>query len=427
MDTSPSPLNITTHAPISGGNMAGYDEDQARVDYPQTIDYDWESIDLSGFETFCAIPDPEYIDDLRISSSPLPVFMELGPEWTCGETATTEHAEIKHQGLRDTWYSKADDPDRGFSLSAGPVGVEPSAWYPTPPRSLSPPSAISPADTFGPERQLPPLACSSTWTSYPGVVNVPSPLTYNPYRTLMFHGVATSSTFGSSSKKTEQPQSGKVPRLHDKRPSPRRRVNPYPAFRYLHPRLSNTDVLHDSTGTHLYVPVKTVKVASCLAPIYDQNIDPAKTFFGLQRVGLSPDVLHPCPHPNCSSAFRIDDFPLHYVTEHSHWSYASCQKGSCPSFYKPHDPNGEHGPLCRRQIICIHGKDLKLLDRENVKDHILAKHLKPKHIECPHCSSALANLETLAGHLQICDKLDWARRQPKKDGRRERKTAKRDL
>ncbi|KAK0209935.1 hypothetical protein IW262DRAFT_499533 [Armillaria fumosa] len=239
MDASPSSLNPATHAPISGGNMAENYEEQAgcpSVVYSQLIDYDWESIDLSSFESFCAqvlgceeslphqrsrsIPDPDCFimdDDLQISSSPLPSFIELGPEWTCRETAATAspdpsnegdncptttltHAVVEDQCPGGNRNAKLDNPDRCLSLSVPPLQVEPSAWYPTPRRSLPPPSAISPADTYAPARQLSPLAGSSTSTSYPGVFNVPSPLTHNPYRALTFHGVETPSTLSSSSK-----------------------------------------------------------------------------------------------------------------------------------------------------------------------------------------------------------------------------------
>ncbi|PBK85928.1 hypothetical protein ARMGADRAFT_1086971 [Armillaria gallica] len=58
MDASPSPLTLPTRAPISGGSMAAKDEEQAgcpsRVAYSQPMDYDWEGVDWSGFESFCA-------------------------------------------------------------------------------------------------------------------------------------------------------------------------------------------------------------------------------------------------------------------------------------------------------------------------------------------------------------------------------------
>ncbi|SJL17986.1 uncharacterized protein ARMOST_21557 [Armillaria ostoyae] len=446
MDASPSPLTLTTRTPISGGSMAAKDEEQAgRVAYSQPMDNNWEGIDWSGFESFCAcvlareeflpdqgshrctirvphprslfsrvlsIQDPDCFimdEELKISESPLPEFIELGPEWGCGATEPTassdpsdevdlfpeavpRNAIVKDECIGGTWHCQIDDPDRSLSLSTPTLPVDPSTSYPTPPRSLSPPPSISLVHTYVPARQPTAVADSSTWTSYSESSNVPSPLARNPYRALMFKDVETPSTWGSSSKKNIQPQGGKVPQLDDNRSSPWRRANPYPAMYCLQPgRLSNTQILNDpaflkaisktciqklTAGTYIYVPIKTAKVAKRIAPLYDQNLDFAKTFFGLQRVAPPPDALHPCPYPSCLAALPIEDFPEHYDSDHSHWSYSECQKGSCPSFYRPHDPNGKHGASCRRQIVCMHGKTRVSLTRENVMKHILVKHLK---------------------------------------------------
>ncbi|KAK0226890.1 hypothetical protein EDD85DRAFT_1027359 [Armillaria nabsnona] len=351
MDASPSPLTLTTGAPISGGSMAEYHEEQAgcpSVAYSQPMDHDGEGVDWSGFESFCArvlareglfsdqrsysFKDPECFvmdEELQISHSPLPAFIELGPEWGCGETAATasfdpkyepiilpqvipRNAVVKNECIGVTMHSQIDAPNRSLFLSSPALRIEPSASYTTPPRSVSPPSAISLANTSVSAWQPTAIAGSSTWTSYSESSNVPSPLARNPYRALLFKDVETPSTWGASSKKNRQPQGGKVPQLHDNRP---RRANPYPAMHCLEPgRLSNTHILNDpaflkaisetciqklTAGTHIYVPIRIAKVAKCIAPLYDQNLDFAKTFFGLQRVAPAPDALHPCPYPSC--------------------------------------------------------------------------------------------------------------------------------
>ncbi|KAK0471815.1 hypothetical protein IW261DRAFT_1511045 [Armillaria novae-zelandiae] len=437
MDATRSSLNLATHAPISGGSMSEHNEEPARarrgsVAYSQQIDYDWDSIDLSAFESFCAqvlgceeplsdqrthsISDQEYFimdDELQISDSPLPYFTELGPEWQCGATAaaasdtsnegeslpktvlTNGHSVVNNQCLGATWNSKFDDTDR-CRPSTLPLQPEPSTFYPTPPRSSSPPSTVNPAHAYAPAWQPSSVAGSSNGTSYPEAPHVSSTLAQNPYRALTFQDISTPSSFGSSS--TEQ----------------RIRVNPYPGMSCFVPTsfnfrmsLSGTCIQKLTAGTHLYVPMNTTKVAN-LAPIYDENLAPATTFFGLQRVAPPPDALH------------NRGLPEHFHTHHSQWNNSVCCESSCPRFYMPHDPNSTHGPLCRRQIICMHGDIPTFLNREKVKDHMLAKHLKLKHIECPHCPSVLANVETMGTHLRICDGLNWARREPKVDRRSER-------
>ncbi|SJL16861.1 uncharacterized protein ARMOST_20391 [Armillaria ostoyae] len=403
MDASPSPLTLTTRAPISGGSIAAKDEEQAGVAYSQPMVYGWDGIDWSDFESFCirvlareeSLPDqgsqsyticvphlcslfsrvlsfqhPECFamdEELQISDSPLPAFIELGPEWGSSDPsdevdllpeAIPRNTVVKDECIGGTWHSKIDDPDRYLSLSTSTLQVELSTSYPTPPRSLSPPLSISPVHTYVPARQPTAVAGSSTWASYSEASNVPSPLARNPYRALMFKDVETPSTWGSSSKNNRQRQGGKAPQLDSSRSSPWRRANPYPAMYCLQPeRLSNTQILNNpeflkaisktcirklAAGTHIYVPIKTAKVAKKIAPLYDQNFDFAKTFFGLQRVAPPPDALHPCPYPSCLAALSIEDFLEHYDADHSHWSYSACQKGSCPSFYRPHDPNGKH-------------------------------------------------------------------------------------
>ncbi|KAK0467374.1 hypothetical protein IW261DRAFT_1518856, partial [Armillaria novae-zelandiae] len=471
MDATRSSLNLATHAPISGGSMSEHNEEPARcpsVAYSQQIDYDWDSIDLSAFESFCAqvlgceeplsdqrthsISDQEYFimdDELQISDSPLPYFTELGPEWQCGATAaaasdtsnegeslpktvlTNGHSVVNNQCLGATWNSKFDDTDR-CRPSTLPLQPEPSTFYPTPPRSSSPPSTVNPAHAYAPAWQPSSVAGSSNGTSYPEAPHVSSTLAQNPYRALTLQDISTPSSFGSSSTEQRIPQSGKVPR-HDGIPP--RRVNPYPGMSCFVPtRFSNDELLNNfnfrmslsgtciqklTAGTHLYVPMNTTKVAN-LAPIYDENLAPATTFFGLQRVAPPPDALHVCPHTHCFAALRIEDFSEHFHTHHSQWNNSVCCESSCPRFYMPHNPNSTHGPLCRRQIICMHGDIPTFLNREKVKDHMLAKHLKLKHIECPHCPSVLANVETMGTHLRICDGLNWARREPKVDRRSER-------
>ncbi|KAK0432932.1 hypothetical protein EV421DRAFT_1846813, partial [Armillaria borealis] len=280
------------------------------------MDNNWEGIDWSGFESFCArmlareesLPDqgsqsfqhPECFamdEELKISESPLPEFIELGPEWGCGATEPTasdpsdevdlfpeavpRNAVVKDECIGGTWHCQIDDPDRSLSLSTPTLPVDPSTSYPTPPRSLSPPPSISLVHTYVPARQPTAVAGSSTWTSYSESSNVPSPLVRNPYRALMFKDVETPSTWGSSPKKNRHPW---------------RHTSPYPAMYCLQPgRLSNTQILNDPTfikaisetciqkltaGTHIYVPIKTAKVAKRIAPLYDQNLDFAKTFFG---------------------------------------------------------------------------------------------------------------------------------------------------
>ncbi|KAK0431839.1 hypothetical protein EV421DRAFT_1851874 [Armillaria borealis] len=412
--------------------------------------YDWDGLDWSDFESFCirvlvreeSLPDqgsqsfqhPECFamdEELQISDSLLPAFIELGPEWGCREMAATasdpldevdllpeaipRNTVVKDECIGGTWHSQIDGPDRSLSLSTSPLQVELSTSYPTPPRSLSPPPSISLVHTYVPARQPTAVAGSSTCASYSEASNVPLPLARNPYRALMFKDIETPSTWGSSSKNNRQRQGGKVPQLDSSRS---RCANPYPAMYCLQQeRLSNTQILNDpeflkaisktcirklTAGTHIYVPIKTAKVAKKIAPFYDQNFDFAKTFFG------------------CLAALPIEDFPEHYDTDHSHWSYSACQKGSCPSFYKPHDLNGKHGASCRRQIVCMHGKTRVFLTRENVMNHILVKHLKFEYIDCPHCPSVLINMDTMMGHLQTCDGLNWARR----DAKRDRSTAK---
>ncbi|PBK80079.1 hypothetical protein ARMGADRAFT_1092550 [Armillaria gallica] len=464
--------------------MAAKDEEQAgcpSVAYSQPMDYDWEGVDWSGFETFCArilglevslpdqrshrftirfphkrslfsrvlsIQDPNCFimdEELKTSESPLPEFIELGPEWGSGATEVTASSDPKHESiilpeaiprnavvkddcLGATMHSQIDAPDRSFSLRTSTLPVDPS--YPTPPRSVSPPSAISLANTSVSAREPTTIAGSSTWTSYSEASNVPSPLARNPYRALLFKDVETPSTWGASSKKNRQPQGGKVPQLHpletgqslpSKVLSGTGEALEHSNLERFVKAISKTCIQKLTAGTHIYMPIKTAKVANCIAPLYDQNLDFAKTFFGLQRVAPPPDALHPCPYTNCVAALQIEDFPDHYGTEHSHWSYSACHKGSCPSFYRPHDPNGKHGASCRKQIICMHGKSRVLLTRENVMQHVLVKHLKFEYIDCPHCPSVLVNMETMAGHLQTCDELDWARR----DAKRHRSTAKR--
>ncbi|PBK64280.1 hypothetical protein ARMSODRAFT_979120 [Armillaria solidipes] len=452
MDASPSPLIRTTRAPISGGSIAAKDEEQAgcpSVAYSQPMVYDWDGIDWSDFKSSFirvlareeSLPDqgsqsfqhPECFamdEELQISDSPLPAFIELGPEWGSSDPsdevdllpeAVPRNMVVKDECIGGTWHSQIDDPDRSLSLSTSTLQVELSTSYPTPPRSLSPPPSISLVHTYVPARQPTAVAGSSTWASYSGASNVPLPLARNPYRALMFKDVETPSTWGSSSKNNRQRQGGKAPQLDSSRSSSWRHANPYPAMYCLQPEgLSNTQILNDAAGTHIYVPIKTAKVAKKIAPLYDQNFDFAKTFFGLQRVAPPPDALHPCPYPSCLAALPIEDFPEHYDTDHSHWSYSACQKGSCPSFYRPHDPDGKHGASCRRQIVCMHGKTRVFLTRENVMKHILVKHLKFEYIDCPHCPSVLINMDTMMGHLQTCDGLNWARR----DAKRDRSTAK---
>ncbi|PBK62022.1 hypothetical protein ARMSODRAFT_1025156 [Armillaria solidipes] len=467
MDASPSPLSLTTRTPISGGSMVAKDEEQAcRVAHSQPMDYDWDGIDWSDFESFCtrilgleeslpdrrshSIQDPDCFimdEELKISESPLPKFIELGPEWGCGATEPTASSDlsdeadilpetiptntvVKDEFLGATMNSKINDPDRFLSPSTPILQVQPSALYPTPPRSVSPPSAISLANISVSARQPTAIAGSSTWTSYSEASNVPSPLARNPYRALLFKDVETPSTWGASSKKNRQPQGGKVTRRND---NESRRMNPYPTtYMYSLPtkKVSNAEILNNpeflnqiversieklAAGTHIYVAVGTEKVKKDIAPLYEFNFNFATAFFGLQRIAPPPDALHLCPYKTCLAALPIDDFPEHYDTEHSQWSYSACHKGSCPSFYQPHDPNGKHGSLCRRQIVCVHEKDRVFLTRENVIPHILEKHLKLDGIECPHCPAVLKQMETMTGHLKTCPKLKWARPDSKKN------------
>ncbi|KAK0190203.1 hypothetical protein F5146DRAFT_1201921 [Armillaria mellea] len=439
MDAAHFPSTLTTRAPIASGSMA-HDEEQAgwpssfnRVVYPPEMDNN-NDVEWTGFLNFFAVeyPDCFVLDEsLPISDSPLPSYIELGPEWGTGETpalASSDPPEERHTlsiprntVVRDeytsgTWNSPMDHPDLCLSPSTPPVQVNPSDLYPTP-RSLSPPSRNSSGNNYTIPQQSKAVAGPSTWKLYQTAPNIaPTPLPQDAYNSVTFGTVATPSSWDSAPKKKRRPRSGHIVELNNKLSRPSRRAEPYTESHCPQPATpTNTQILKDAAGTHTYMPIKPVTVATRLAPLYDETIDSATTFFGLQRVSPPPDALHRCPHTGCSANLRIEDFPAHYEDEHSDWDDSACQKGHCPSFDKPHNTNGAHGASCRKQIVCHHRTHRMLLDREAVKEHVLGKHLKLSHIECPHCSSVLISMDTMAGHLQTCRQLGEARRTSKKD------------
>ncbi len=142
--------------------------------------------------------------------------LSLGATYTspCILRLTALHnrnAVIKDECIGATMHSQIDAPDRSLSLSTPTLQVDPSTFYPTPPRSVSPLSAIGLAHSSVSARQPTAVAGSSTWSSYSEASNVPSPLARNPYRALLFKDVETPTTWGSSSKKNRQCVASVIP------------------------------------------------------------------------------------------------------------------------------------------------------------------------------------------------------------------------
>ncbi|KAK0432952.1 hypothetical protein EV421DRAFT_1741944 [Armillaria borealis] len=293
--------------------------------------------------------------------------------------------------------SKINDPDHFLSPSMPILQVQPSASYPTPPWSVLPPSAISLVNISILAWQPTAIAGSSTWTSYSEASNVPSPLARNLYHALLFKDVETPSTWCASSKKNKQ-WGRKVMWRNDNESSlPMKKVSNAEILN--NPEFLNQIIERSieklATRTHIYIAVGTEKVKKDIAPLYKFNFNFATAFFRLQHITPPPDALHLCPYKTCLAALPINDFPEHYDMEHSQWSYLACHKGSCLSFYQPHDSNRKHGSLCCRQIVCVHEKDHVFLTQENDIPQILENHLKLYSIECPHCPAMLKQMETM--------------------------------
>ncbi|KAK0201325.1 hypothetical protein DFS33DRAFT_1359040 [Desarmillaria ectypa] len=165
-----------------------------------------------------------------------------------------------------------------------------------------------------------------------------------------------------------------------------------------------------ASGTHIYRPLNAAK----LAPLYIDTLNPATTFFGLQRVPTHLHAFHLCPVKDCSASLQIDDFAAHYQARHF---FMTCRKSDCRSWFDPHNPDGKHDPSCVKQIICSEHSKLRMnLKFEDVKKHVLDLHLKLGYIECPHCPKVLKQMSTLMEHMKTCSGLRiWSREEVAED------------